>query len=1054
MDVAVTVMGGFAVTVDGAAVDSSEWRGRQAAALVKILALEPRHALHREQLIDALWPGLSVEEAAPRLHKAAHYARRALGQPGSVVLSQESVALFPAQQIQVDARTFHDLAESALAGRDRDAAGRAADAYGGELLPQDPYEPWAQQARDRLHMIYLDVLRLAGRWAVLTTVDPTDEEAHLRVITELARRGERRAALRQFERLERALSRELGVTPSAAAAQLRARLETAATTPHDQQLPVGTAATLTPLVGGVADRSRLMTVLDTVATRRGRTVFVTGPAGVGKTALLAWLEHAAHERGMRVGSGLTARVEGAWPYAPVLEALADLCRRHPTLLDGLADTLRFEIETGLAGREIDWTAQSGHQRLFVAAAELLRLAAAGTGAMLVIDDAQYLDHASLRLLHYLARSTAGDAALLVLAHRPDVNADFAEVHQGLLGRGTAITVDVHPLTHHEAAVLVRRTAPNVTGEFVEAVCAAAEGLPFAVIELARAGTAGPAVAATAWLPQSLSETDRQSLAAAAVLGGSFDTDEFLSLSGGGEDDAYALLDTAVAHRILLRSATGYEFRHRMVRDALVDGLRPSQLRSQHRRAATALEALHRSPARISHHLVQAGDAPAAVGWTLRAAETAAALGAYHEALTTLQAIEPHARGTDLTRLLSLRADLLVASADAGAVDAYRAALGTTTDPAERSMLRAKMARAAAFAGDLETAAIALDGLEPDGSPQDSEILLARGMLAFFRNDMDTADAAASEARRRATLGRPDEWQTFELITLQGLVAHNRGQWFARISQELRSGVGRPALTARIFDSHLCVAEFLLYGPTPYPEVLELGAALRDTAERAGVLRAVAFATALRGESALLMGDLDLANTELAEAVDLHHDIASAAGEAHSLQRLAEVKLAEGNRTQAKRYLHRALPLARFSSIAAHLLQRVYGTMIAAEEDPETARAIVDRAEAALGVRDQCMFCTIMLAIPAAQACACVGDYDDAYRYLDAAESAARLWEGTAWQASIFEVRAYLAAATGDAPTASRLYRSAAELFDASGQPLDAQRCRLRLVRHASASHAG
>jgi hypothetical protein len=62
-------------------------------------------------------------------------------------------------------------------------------------------------------------------------------------------------------------------------------------------------------------------------------------------------------------------------------------------------------------------------------------------------------------------------------------------------------------------------------------------------------------------------------------------------------------------------------------------------------------------------------------------------------------------------------------------------------------------------------------------------------------------------------------------------------------------MSRPDLAVGIFDSHLSVAEYLLYGPTPYDDVLRLGSELRATAERAGVLRAVAFATALRGEAA-------------------------------------------------------------------------------------------------------------------------------------------------------------------------------------------------------------
>ena len=130
-----------------------------------------------------------------------------------------------------------------------------------------------------------------------------------------------------------------------------------------------------------------------------------------------------------------------------------------------------------------------------------------------------------------------------------------------------------------------------------------------------------------------------------------------------------------------------------------------------------------------------------------------------------------------------------------------------------------------------------------------------------------------------------------------------------------------------------------------------------------------------------MGDLDRAERELEEAVDLHRDIDAPAGEAHSLQRLAEVRLAQGDRAEAERLLQRALPLARWSMMSKHLLQRIYGTMITAAPDPRSARAVVDQAEATLAGTDSCLFCDVMLAVPAAIACAAVGDLEDARRHL-------------------------------------------------------------------------
>ena len=77
-----------------------------------------------------------------------------------------------------------------------------------------------------------------------------------------------------------------------------------------------------------------------------RRLTITVPAerivysGVGKTAVLELAQSLAARRGWRVGRGSASAVEGPWPYAPALEALCDLCRRHPALLDGLEETVQ------------------------------------------------------------------------------------------------------------------------------------------------------------------------------------------------------------------------------------------------------------------------------------------------------------------------------------------------------------------------------------------------------------------------------------------------------------------------------------------------------------------------------------------------------------------------------------------------------------------------------------------------------------------------------------------------------------------------------------------
>ena len=56
MNVHITLLGGFAVTLDGAVVPADAWSRRHASALVKVLALARGRRLHRDQVIDLLWP--------------------------------------------------------------------------------------------------------------------------------------------------------------------------------------------------------------------------------------------------------------------------------------------------------------------------------------------------------------------------------------------------------------------------------------------------------------------------------------------------------------------------------------------------------------------------------------------------------------------------------------------------------------------------------------------------------------------------------------------------------------------------------------------------------------------------------------------------------------------------------------------------------------------------------------------------------------------------------------------------------------------------------------
>lgn len=251
VQVDIAVLGHFSVSIDGVPTGSRGWARRNAAALVKILALTPGHRLHRERMMDLLWPDESPERCAPRLHKAAHFARHTAGRQDAIVLRDDLVWLFPGANITVDALQFERLARAAVADDDPVAAREALRWYHGELLPEDRYEDWAVDRRELLHLRQLDLLRVAGQWRELAELDPTHETAHIELMRRQLAAGDRCAALRQYQHLERVLNRELGVAPSEGAR--RAWLEATGLDPQLKRPEVATSPRVGQLLVELAD---------------------------------------------------------------------------------------------------------------------------------------------------------------------------------------------------------------------------------------------------------------------------------------------------------------------------------------------------------------------------------------------------------------------------------------------------------------------------------------------------------------------------------------------------------------------------------------------------------------------------------------------------------------------------------------------------------------------------------------------------------------------------------------------------------------------------------
>ena len=340
----VRLLGGFSVVVDGRPVPEAAWRQRRAAAIVMALALEPGHRLHREWLMETLWPELDLAAQANNLRQNLHHARRQLeaaGLPTGVGLGRdgELVSLAPGELVWVDVHAFERAVAAAWRDLSPATAAAALDLYAGDLLPDAPYEEWAAPRREALRASYLALLTRLGQhhaergelteaigaFQRLVAAEPAQEAAHVGLMRLHARAGQRDLALAQYDRLVLALERELAAEPEPPTRALARAIAAGS----DPTMPAGLVPDASEPAPGLAPgMTTLPTPVSTLVGREreiaevrqllatGRLVTLTGPGGIGKTRLALAVAHALADAGAGttcfVGSGAAPR-SGARP---------------------------------------------------------------------------------------------------------------------------------------------------------------------------------------------------------------------------------------------------------------------------------------------------------------------------------------------------------------------------------------------------------------------------------------------------------------------------------------------------------------------------------------------------------------------------------------------------------------------------------------------------------------------------------------------------------------------------------------------------------------------
>ena len=466
-DVRVSLMGGFGATIDGEPV-SDRWRLRKARTLVKLLALAPAHRMHRDALVDVLWPGSDPAAATNNLHQAVHAARQVLG-PTRLVLTDEVLSLCPEDCLTVDAEAFERAAAEARAAGDVALLRRALALWTGTLLPEDEYEPWTTAARDRLCGVR-DALtaQLAGLLArdgepeaALALLEPIvgerplDEPLHRALIEALSALGRRWDAIAAYERLREALESEYAAEPAPETKALYRALLTGSTaptgTPHNLPEPatsfVGRHRTLDELGAGL-ERTRLLTL--------------SGPGGAGKSRLALELGHRS--------AMLTHFPDGIWWVE----------------LAGVKDRELVGSTTAAALRV---ALPTGHSSAQAVADQL-----SARTLMLVLDNCEHVLDATCELVGEVLARCPGVTVLTTSREPLGIPGEIVHRVPSLEVPVADAAPDVDQLSRLEAVQLfverARHTVPTFglvpeTAEAVARICRRLDGMPLA-LELAAA----------------------------------------------------------------------------------------------------------------------------------------------------------------------------------------------------------------------------------------------------------------------------------------------------------------------------------------------------------------------------------------------------------------------------------------------------------------------------------------------------------------------------------------------------------------------------------------
>ncbi|MBI4932967.1 MAG: AAA family ATPase [Actinobacteria bacterium] len=580
---------------------------------------------------------------------------------------------------------------------------------------------------------------------------------------------------------------------------------------------------------GLVGRQREQEVLTLAVQTLGAAVEVVGGAGVGKSRLLDATREVA--RGIPIFESSCTPYGAASPYSvfrPLLrgavgipldataesvgQRLVEHIERHAPQLTPMLPLLAVPF-----GGQVSDTPESAaidpeFRRMKIHDVVVDYLDTFLTdAALLIVEDAQWIDDASGELVNQLARVCKDRPWSIVVTRRPGGMWALAELDEHVT------RLELHPLTDDSIrSIAIEVSTRPLLDRDLDAIADKAQGNPLFAIELARTFTGEPGD-----LPDSveqiiarrideLSPAARRLVRVASVLGNRFDenvVDHMLANDDASIVTAEALADAVDAGAVRRRSNAIWAFDHALYRDAAYEGLPFNRRKHLHRLAATILEeqaaqpnaiaqilSLHYSVARMHdkawQYSVIAAEAAIAQQATIEAAV------AYERALAAARYCS-HVAASDRGTVAEALGDLYYELGRLNeAARVYTQARRASTDPVGAVRLVRKLGSVADRQGDpgrglrwyaRATRAIPADTNDAQWFAAKADIALYEASIRAMRNENERCLEIAHQAHVDATRAGDPRLQALALERMQLAIAY--------LDQPDVEGVGPQALAA-------------------------------------------------------------------------------------------------------------------------------------------------------------------------------------------------------------------------------------------------------------------